>query len=903
MYKLPFADESDYAAAAPESHETGADDAARNADIYEASAPADAPAPANISADDTPAPADDMPDGGSPSASACGLSLAEQALAARGGNTQASFSLDKLNPQQRQAVETTEGPVLVLAGAGTGKTRVLTTRIAYILARGLAWPSQILAVTFTNKAAAEMKERIAALIGDTQGMQWLGTFHSLGAKLLRIHAELAGLKPDFTILDSDDCRRLLKQLIRAENLDEKRWPARNLANLIDNWKNKGWTPAQVPAGDAQDFANGKGRVLYQAYQERLKTTNSCDFGDLLLLPILLFRQHPDILAKYQQKFRYILVDEYQDTNTAQYLWLRLLAQRPAGASVNLCCVGDDDQSIYGWRGAEVDNILRFEKDFKNATLIRLECNYRSTAPILATASYLIAHNKGRLGKTLFTERKNDDDAKVKLRAAWDSQEEARAIGDEIESLHSKGTALNNIAILVRAGFQTREFEERFGTIGLNYRIIGGPRFYERQEVRDAIAYLRLVAQPADDLAFERIINLPKRGLGDACLAKLHEAARREAVPMLAAADELIDGAELRPQQRKALRELAEDFRRWRSLLDKKPHTELAQIILDESGYTAMWQNDKAADAPARLENLKELVRSLENFESLRGFLEHIELVMELDRNKTQDAVSIMTLHAAKGLEFDTVFLPGWEEGLFPHQRALDEGGSSGLEEERRLAYVGLTRAKRREYIWFSQNRRIHGLWQNTLPSRFLDELPQDFVDVDLSENNFGGYAVPQSGMDGGGAFRRPDAFGSNYNTPGWQRARQNANEATRNNWGRRSGANTEMLHYGEAERDLRGTGGAPILEGTVLARGTATGGGVDGAADAGSSSAGNRGSAESASGNAAYDKNGVALSVGDRIFHLKFGNGTIAAAESGKLTIAFDKAGQKRLMAGFVEKL
>jgi len=884
MDKLPFSDAPQNAGKAPRPDA----DAVRRPQPG-AAENADASGAAGAAADAIGAAAAETESGASAAraGSGSGLSLAEQALAARRGAERPAISLDKLNPQQRQSVETTEGPVLVLAGAGTGKTRVLTTRIAYILARNLAWPSQILAVTFTNKAAAEMKERVAALIGDTQGMQWLGTFHSLGAKLLRIHAELAGLKPDFTILDTDDCRRLARQLIRAEGLDDKRWPARVFVQLLDNWKNKGWMPKNVPEGDARAFGNGKGRALYQAYQERLKTINSCDFGDLLLLPILLFRQYPEVLTKYQQKFRYILVDEYQDTNTAQYLWLRLLAQRPAGASVNLCCVGDDDQSIYGWRGAEIDNILRFEKDFKNAILIRLECNYRSTAPILATASYLIAHNKGRLGKTLFTEQPNTDETpNVQLRAAWDSQEEARAIGDEIESLHRKGTALNDIAILVRAGFQTREFEERFNTIGLNYRIIGGPRFYERQEIRDAIAYLRVVAQPADDLAFERIINLPKRGLGDACLAKLHDKSRRDIIPMLAAAAELVEGGELPPRQRGPLRELAENFRRWRSLLDKKPHTELAQIILDESGYTAMWQNDKSAEAPGRLENLKELIRSLEDFESLRGFLEHIELVMENDRSKNQDAVSIMTLHSAKGLEFDTVFLPGWEEGLFPHQRALDEGGSSGLE------------------------RRIHGLWQNTLPSRFLDELPKDYVDVELSENNFGGYAVPQSGMGGGsgGAFRRPDAFAGNYNTPGWQRAKQNANEATRNNWGRRSGANTEMLHYGEAERELRpgGKSGAPLIEGKVLRRGSAGGSGRGGSADAGggaSGSASNRGSAESASGTAAYDKNGAALSAGDRIFHLKFGNGTIAAAEDDKLTIAFDKAGQKRVLAGFVEKI
>jgi len=836
-----------------------------------------------------------------------GLSLAQQALAARGQAQPPAFSLDSLNPQQRQAVETTEGPVLVLAGAGTGKTRVLTTRIAYILARHLAFPSQILAVTFTNKAAAEMKERIANLAGEAvQAMPWLGTFHSLGARLLRIHAELVGLKSDFTILDTDDTKRLLKQLIRSEGLDDKRWPARLLAQSIDEWKNKGWTPDKIPEGDARAFGDGKGRILYQAYQERLKTTNSCDFGDLLLLPIALFRQNPDVLEKYQRKFRYILVDEYQDTNVAQYLWLRLLAQRPAGESVNLCCVGDDDQSIYGWRGAEIDNILRFEKDFKNTVIIRLECNYRSTAPILATASYLISHNKGRLGKTLFTDSAADDAAKVQLRAAWDSQEEARAIGDEIESLNRGGEKLNDIAILVRAGFQTREFEERFDVIGLNYRIIGGLRFYERQEIRDAIAYLRLVVNPTADMSFERIFNLPKRGLGDACLAKLHERARADNISLMDAAEYLANGAELKPKQRSSLHELVENFHRWRSLLDKKPHTELAQIVLDESGYTAMLQNDKSADASGRLENLKELIHSLESFENLRGFLEHIELVMDKDGQNREDAVSIMTLHSAKGLEFNTIFLPGWEEGLFPHQRALDEGGRKGLEEERRLAYVGLTRARKREYIWFSQNRRIHGMWQNTMPSRFLDELPSDYIDVTLGDNNFGGYAAPCRGAGAGaggngglsgGVFKTPDAFGGDYQTPGFRRGKQNANEATRNNWGRRSGANIENVYYGDAEarysrasesgaeRQRSGRdSGAPILEGQVIRREI--------------HNAGEGGSREGR----AFDKAGRVLAVGDRVFHIKYGYGKITAADNDKLTVSFDKAGEKRLFASYVEK-
>ena len=621
--------------------------------------------------------------------------LAARAMAARRASSAEPEYLTTLNPEQRLAVTTTEGPVLVLAGAGTGKTRVLTTRIAHILQLGLAYPSQILAVTFTNKAAREMKQRIGELVGGTvEGMPWLGTFHSIGVKILRRHAELAGLNNNFTILDTDDVIRLLKQIIQAEGLDDKRWPARTFANMIDGWKNRGLSPEQISEGDARSFGNGRGRELYRIYQERLKTLNACDFGDLLLHPIHIFQKNPDVLRDYHTKFRYILVDEYQDTNTAQYLWLRLLAQRPAGQPVNLCCVGDDDQSIYGWRGAEVDNILRFEKDFPGATVIRLERNYRSTSHILGAASHLIAHNQGRLGKTLFTDQENDGEGKVKVHAAWDSEEEARAIGEEIEQAQRNGHALNDIAILVRASFQMREFEDRFVTLGLNYRVIGGPRFYERQEIRDALAYFRVVAQPADDLAFERIVNTPKRGLGDATIRQIHDAARLQNISMFAAASAMIETDELKPKPRSALRKVIEDFRRWQNMLDNTPHTELAEMILDDSGYTAMWQNDRSAEAPGRLENLKELIHSMEDFESLRSFLEHISLVMDSDKNEDMDAVNIMTLHSAKGLEFNTVFLPGWEEGLFPHQRSLDEGGRAGLEEERRLAYVGLTRAKR-----------------------------------------------------------------------------------------------------------------------------------------------------------------------------------------------------------------
>ncbi|MBZ9982952.1 MULTISPECIES: UvrD-helicase domain-containing protein [unclassified Mesorhizobium] len=868
--------------------------------------------------------------------------IAARAMAARGGHNNAPDYLKGLNPEQRLAVETTEGPVLVLAGAGTGKTRVLTTRIAHILATGKAFPSQILAVTFTNKAAREMKQRIGILIGEgnVEGMPWLGTFHSIGVKLLRRHAELAGLKSDFTILDTDDVVRLIKQLIQAEGLDDKRWPAKQFAQMIDGWKNKGQGPDDIAEGDARSFANGKGRELYKAYQERLQTLNACDFGDLLCHPIRIFRANPDVLKEYHKRFRYILVDEYQDTNTAQYMWLRLLAQRPnsgrsatstdlhsaegrkpdraseplrgpsrdaegaqkrgvgpapAGAEqpvsenkVNICCVGDDDQSIYGWRGAEVDNILRFDKDFPGATIIRLERNYRSTAHILGAASHLIAHNEGRFGKTLFTDRDDPEDGKVNVHAAWDSEEEARAVGETIEAYQRQKHNLNDMAILVRASFQMREFEDRFVTLGLNYRVIGGPRFYERMEIRDALAFFRVVAQGADDLAFERIVNVPKRGLGETTIRQIHDTARALRVPMLEAAAKLAESDELKPKPRAALREVAANFERWQKALETTPHTELAETILEESGYTDMWKNDRSVEAPGRLENLKELIRSMEEYESLRSFLEHVALVMDAEQNAELDAVNIMTLHSAKGLEFETVFLPGWEEGLFPHQRALDEGGRSGLEEERRLAYVGVTRAKKNLHIWFVSNRRIHGLWQSTIPSRFLDELPETHVEVAESGNSYGGYGNSYGGgsfASGRGGRQNPygasrfdnvgaeksGAFANSYATPGWQRAQQNRTEATDRNWGSRSGHQIERIGYGETDSGY-GAGRTSIkgrtIDGELVAKSVAD--------------------------------TPSPFNVGDRVFHQKFGNGNIAAIEGNKLTIDFDKAGQKRVLDGFV---
>lgn len=770
-------------------------------------------------------------------------SISSRALAARGGP--AAPWMEGLNREQKRAVETLDGPLLVLAGAGTGKTRVLTTRIAYILASGRASPGRIMAVTFTNKAAREMKLRIGGMIGAAvEGMPWLGTFHAIGTRILRYHAELAGLKSSFTILDTDDQIRLLKQIIQAENIDEKRWPARQLAAHIDRWKNRGLWPQKVPASDGV-FANGRGVALYTAYQERLSVLNAVDFGDLLIKPIKLFMEQPDILADYHRRFRFILVDEYQDTNVAQYLWLRLLAQGTGEHKPNVCCVGDDDQSIYGWRGAEVDNILRFERDFPGSTVIRLERNYRSTSPILAAASHLIAHNEDRLGKTLFTDVTSDEtEEKVAVASAWDSAEEARAVCDDIESLQRKGDKLDDMAILVRTSAQMREFEDRFFTLGMNYRVIGGPRFYERQEIRDALAYLRVIAQPDDGMAFERIVNVPKRGLGDTTIAKINILSRDQAMSPLAAARLIAQTQEIRPAARTALNKLIDDFDRWRDTLQNLPHTELAQIVLDESGYTQMWMDDTSPQAPGRLENLKELVRSMEEFENLAGFLEHISLVMDVERAQAEDAVTLMTLHAAKGLEFDTVFLPGWEEGLFPSQRSLDENGKAGLEEERRLAYVGLTRARKRAKLWFSSNRRIHGLWQSSIPSRFLDELPAAHVDVVEQTSSYGGYGARGYGNYGASRFDKPVQMESPYQTPGWQRAQA----------ARASGK--------------RASSGPVTIDGDLVARSVAT---------------------------QASD-----FALGDRVFHQKFGYGSVASIEGNKLTIDFDKAGRKKVVDSFL---
>ena len=747
--------------------------------------------------------------------------------------------LDGLNPPQREAVLTSEGPVLMLAGAGTGKTAALTARLAHLVRSRRAWPSEILCVTFTNKAAREMRERVGQLIGPAvEGMPWLGTFHSISAKMLRRHAELVGLQSNYTIIDTDDQLRLLKQLIAANDLDEKRWPARQLAGLIDRWKNKGLNPDELDAIENEAYANGRGQQFYRLYQDRLKALNACDFGDLTLHMLNIFRTHREVLEQYQQRFKYVMVDEYQDTNQVQYLWLRLIAQERK----NICVVGDDDQSIYSWRGAEVANILRFEKDFPGAKVIRLEQNYRSTPDILAAASGLIDTNSQRLGKTLWTEAKGGD--KVRVIGVWDGPEEARRIGDEIERLEREGAPLSRIAILVRAQFQTREFEERFIAIGLNYKIIGGFRFYERAEIRDALAYLRLIVQPADDLAFERIYNTPKRGLGDKTLEKLHRHARARGLPLAAAAIDIADTDELPARARNTVISLMRDFARWRELSATLAPAELARTLLDESGYTAALQGERSAEASGRLDNLAELARAIEEYDTLGDFLEHVSLVMDNDAADDAEKVTIMTIHAAKGLEFDNVFLPGWEEGVFPSQRALDEGGLAALEEERRLAYVAITRARRRCTILHAANRRIYGQWTSSIPSRFIAELPAAHVQSETTMTGGASLWRAQWSEHGDPFAHVAQAQPSRTVTrgPGWQRA--------------------AAQQFDTTPRRLAEP-------------------------------------ARSAASFAAKPRGDIAL--GARVFHDKFGYGTVTAQEGNKLEIDFESAGPKRVIDSFVK--
>ncbi|WP_126976127.1 ATP-dependent helicase [Frigidibacter oleivorans] len=785
--------------------------------------------------------------------------------------------LDDLNPAQRAAVEALDGPVLMLAGAGTGKTKALTARIAHLLATGRARPNEILAVTFTNKAAREMKDRVGRLLGHAaEGMPWMGTFHSISVRILRRHAELVGLKSTFTILDTDDQIRLLKQVIAAADMDEKRWPARQLAGLIDGWKNRALVPEKVPSSEASAF-NNRGTELYAAYQERLRSLNAVDFGDLLLHVLVIFQTHADVLAQYQRWLTYILVDEYQDTNVAQYLWLRLLAQ----VHRNICCVGDDDQSIYGWRGAEVGNILRFEKDFPGARVIRLEQNYRSTPHILAAASSVIAQNAGRLGKTLWTDL--DEGEKVRLIGHWDGEEEARWIGEEIEALQ-RGTrgmdpvALSDQAILVRASHQMRAFEDRFLTIGLPYRVIGGPRFYERQEIRDAMAYFRLAVSPEDDLAFERVVNVPKRGIGDKAQQVVQTTARGDRSSLLEGARHAVAASLVTGKAAVELRRFVENVDRWHAAVraaspataapatgeddalielpdDAVPpaedhsHVRLAEAILEESGYVEMWQNDKTPEAPGRLENLKELVKALEQFDNLQGFLEHVALILD-NETDAAEKVTLMTLHAAKGLEFPVVFLPGWEDGLFPSQRSMDESGLKGLEEERRLAYVGITRAEELCTISFAGNRRVYGQWQSQMPSRFIDELPEAHVEVLTPPGLYGGgygaagawagaASAGAGGIFGASAVEARAARADVYNSPGWKRMQDRA-------------GNRPVSQPREARH-------------TVI------------------------------------DLDAVSPhDLGDRVFHRKFGYGHVTAVEGDKLTVEFEQTGPKQVLAGYV---
>ena len=747
--------------------------------------------------------------------------------------------LDGLNAPQQEAVLTTEGPVLMLAGAGTGKTAALTARLAHLVRSRLAWPSEILCVTFTNKAAREMRERVGQLIGPAvEGMPWLGTFHSVAAKMLRRHAELVGLQSNYTIIDTDDQIRLLKQLITGNDLDEKRWPARQLAGLIDRWKNRGLNPGDLDAVENELYANGKGQQFYRLYQDRLKALNACDFGDLTLHMLNIFRRERDILEQYQQRFKYVMVDEYQDTNAVQYLWLRLIAQ----TRKNICVVGDDDQSIYSWRGAEVANILRFEKDFPGAKVIRLEQNYRSTPDILAAASGLIDANSGRLGKTLWTTRNAGD--KVRAIGVWDGPEEARRVGEDAERLMRDGVSLNAMAILVRAQFQTREFEDRFIAIGLNYRIVGGFRFYERAEIRDALAYLRVIAQPADDLAFERIFNTPKRGLGDKALETLHRTARGRGIPLAAAALEVCDSDELAARARNSLAILMRGIAHWRELAQTLVPAELVRTVLDECGYTAMLQAEKSVDASGRLENQSELARAMEDYETLGGFLEHVSLVMDNDADAEADKITIMTIHAAKGLEFDHLFLVGWEEGVFPSQRALDEGGLASLEEERRLAYVAITRARLRCTIFHASNRRIYGQWTSSIPSRFIGELPPAHVEHETTLS--GGASLWRANWS-----ENDDPFAHLAQTqpsrimtrgPGWQRAVATGYDAT-------------PKRIAEPGRSAASFAAKPRAD----------------------------------------------LAIGMRVFHDKFGYGAVIDQEGNKLEIEFETAGRKRVIDSFIK--
>ena len=667
--------------------------------------------------------------------------------------------LQKLNDEQKSAVLNTEGPSLVVAGAGSGKTKVLTSRLAYILEQKKAWPNQILCVTFTNKAAKEMRERVIKIIGGkTNSLAWLGTFHSISVKFLRRHAEAIGLKSNFTILDTDDQKKLIKNICKGENIDAKKISPQFIMSLIDQWKNKGLLPDEVKLTKKNLF---EGQILkvYKIYQNKIKDLNACDFGDLILYCVKIFESHEDIKNIYSNNFKYILVDEYQDTNFIQNKWLNLIINK----NKNICCVGDDDQSIYSWRGAEIKNFLGFDKVYPDCKIFRLEQNYRSTKNILDVASFLISHNKDRLGKKLWSDSEKGD--AVKLNCYRDGKEEAEGISDLIEENIKKKSSLNNIAILVRAIYQTREFEERFLKTGINYRIIGGIKFYERAEVKDAICYLRIINQKFDDLAFERIINTPKRGLGDATIKQLHSYSSKNKSCLEDSARKLLQLNEFKPKVRVVINHLLELISKWRSDLKTKKHYDLLKIILDESGYSAMLKNKKDLENENKIENLKELLRAMHDYDNLQGFLEHVALATSIDQEWGDEKVNIMTMHAAKGLEFESVFLPGWEEGLFPHQKSLEEKGDLALEEERRLAYVGITRAQKKAYISFAMKRLWHGDWMDSLASRFINELPENGIEKNEE---------PVKEIADDFDFNQDNLIDDNteYRSPGWARLKK-----------------------------------------------------------------------------------------------------------------------------------
>lgn len=753
--------------------------------------------------------------------------------------------LSELNPEQKQAVTTTEGPLLVLSGAGTGKTKVLTARLAYILANMKANPWNCLVVTFTNRAAREMQNRARNLIGNIADSVWMGTFHGIAVKILRRHAELVGLKSNFTILGEDDQRRLIKQLLEADGIDDKKYPPQSILDKIQLWKDKGLTADKID----DSFRANVVTEVYKKYQARLLELNCVDFGDLLLYTLNILMSDAGVLDDYQTRFKYIMVDEYQDTNVTQYLFLRLICQKYR----NLCCVGDDDQSIYSWRGAEIENILRFEKDFPDAKVIRLERNYRSTANILAAASALIRHNRDRLGKTLKVAENSPaargDNSKIKVVSTYSGSEEAAYVADEIENLHRNGTGYSQMAVLVRTAAQTREFEEKFIAEAIPYQVIGGPKFYERAEIRDALAYLRVVLQPADDLALERIINKPARGIGAKTIEKFENEARVNHISMFMAIEKMLKEGALSGKVKNSVAQLIDNFYQWRQTMNAVSPDDLAAQVLEDSGYMEMLKMDKSAEAEGRIENLKELINVMsdtEQYPTLSDFMEHVSLVMDNDNNIDTDKVMLITLHSAKGLEFDAVFLPGWEEGLFPHQRALDEGGGSALEEERRLAYVAMTRAKQKLYILTALNRRIYGQWQNNLPSRFINELPPANIEIcNMAAAYFG------AAGNYGGSWAEQHRSSSNW----YNRSRQTEENVIRD---------SNRFSYVRDEDD--GWSGS-VWRAKQKARNAAS-----------------------------------ATPVGSRVFHETFGYGKVLKIEGNKLEIWFDQAGHKKLLKDYVRK-